>query len=133
MRPMCRGRNAIPQRTGPAWGDEEREVQGFLRPGEPPAEALPEADDEEGDPDPEAEEGEPSEPVDLLLRCGEGLHTGVGAEVVPPTADEGRQVGALVDVHAAHRIRRHRPSRCASTRHRAEAHLPYASKSSGVG
>src|SRR5207302_2934133 len=89
--------------------EEEGEVQGFLGPGEPPAHALPEADDEERDPDPEAEEGEPSEPSDLPLRCGEGLQAGVGAEVVPPPADEGRQVGALVDVHAAHRIRRHGP------------------------
>src|SRR5207249_5650179 len=49
--------------------EEEDEAQGFLGPGEPPARALPEADDEEGAPDPEAEEGTPLEPADRLRRC----------------------------------------------------------------
>src|SRR5437867_6941143 len=87
--------------------DEEPEVQRFLETREPPAQPLAEADDEQRNADPEAEEREPLQPRHLLLRRGERLETRLGTEVVLPAADDRGEVRALVDVHAAHRVRRH--------------------------
>src|SRR2546426_66058 len=80
---------------------EEHEGHRFLEAREPPAQALAEADDEQRGPDPEAEKRPPLEPRHLLLRRGERLEARLGTEVVLPAADDRREVGALVHIHAA--------------------------------
>src|SRR5207245_2225562 len=65
---------------------EEHEVQRFLEAREPPAQALTETDDEQRDANPEAEEHESLQLRHLFLRRDERLETGLGTEVVPPSA-----------------------------------------------
>src|SRR5438093_34970 len=87
---------------------EEHEVQRFLEAREPPAQPLAETDEEQRDADPEAEEGESLQLRPLFLRRDERLETRLGTEVVLSAADNRCKVRALVHVHAAYRVCRHR-------------------------
>src|SRR5205807_9525316 len=61
--------------------------------------------------DSQAQGRQPLEPRDLLRGRGKCLHARVRAEVVSSSADDRGEVGPLVHVHAADRIRRHRSPR----------------------